>query len=247
VLYDYKVESQCADGSRPNVVVQYAEITCPTMSFNPTTGSIDYSFTNVGAAITKYLVTLYDATGLTIIEEDVLLAPFSTPVTGSFTGLVDDTDYVVRVKVFIGNYGIECTPNNVSTDSLTFPYECPSTIVGGSGISPNSSVLTRVNANTVQVVMNLDIPAATYSNVILMQGNPLEVPCVPACDLNDTDSLVPGATFTFSSSGHLYINGTVSTGYSGACSGDEGCEIASYKGSPESFEEFLNIYDEQTR
>jgi len=35
----------------------------------------------------------------------------------------------------------------------------------------------------------------------------------------------------------------VSTGYSGACSGDEGCEIASYKGSPESFEEFLTILE----
>lgn len=35
----------------------------------------------------------------------------------------------------------------------------------------------------------------------------------------------------------------VATGYSGACSGDEGYDIASYKGSPKTFEEFLAILE----
>ena len=35
----------------------------------------------------------------------------------------------------------------------------------------------------------------------------------------------------------------VSTGYSGACAGDEGCDIATYKGTPASFDEFLNILE----
>lgn len=35
----------------------------------------------------------------------------------------------------------------------------------------------------------------------------------------------------------------VSTGYSGACTGDEGYDIATYKGNPASFEEFLNILE----
>jgi len=35
----------------------------------------------------------------------------------------------------------------------------------------------------------------------------------------------------------------VSTGYSGAYTGDEGYDIASYKGTPANFEEFLNILE----
>ncbi len=35
----------------------------------------------------------------------------------------------------------------------------------------------------------------------------------------------------------------VSTGYSGAYTGDEGYDIALYKGSPKTFEEFLNILE----
>ncbi len=35
----------------------------------------------------------------------------------------------------------------------------------------------------------------------------------------------------------------VSTGYSGACSGDEGYNISTYKGTPTNFDEFLNILE----
>lgn len=35
----------------------------------------------------------------------------------------------------------------------------------------------------------------------------------------------------------------VSTGYSGAYTGDEGFDIATYKGTPENFEEFLKILE----
>lgn len=35
----------------------------------------------------------------------------------------------------------------------------------------------------------------------------------------------------------------VSTGYSGVCTGDESYEIASYKGEPKNFEEFLKILE----
>lgn len=35
----------------------------------------------------------------------------------------------------------------------------------------------------------------------------------------------------------------VRTGYAGACSGDEGYDISSYKGSPMNFEEFLIILE----
>ena len=35
----------------------------------------------------------------------------------------------------------------------------------------------------------------------------------------------------------------MSTGYSGACTGDEGYDIASYKGTIEKFEDFLMILE----
>ena len=35
----------------------------------------------------------------------------------------------------------------------------------------------------------------------------------------------------------------VSTGYSGACSGDDGYDIATYKGTPTNFDEFLTILE----
>ena len=35
----------------------------------------------------------------------------------------------------------------------------------------------------------------------------------------------------------------VRNGYSGACTGDEGYDISTYKGSPESFDEFLTILE----
>lgn len=120
-LYVYIAISLCANDARPFAEYQFANITCPELSLTPAANSIDYSFVPVGGEVSKYEVYLYASNGITIVSANTVLPAFSDPITGSFTGLTQNTDYKVRIKIYIGGHGgvsKTCDWNNTTTGEI---------------------------------------------------------------------------------------------------------------------------------
>ena len=118
VLYVYRAISNCGGSpvTTPYVDYDFANITCPSVTYTPDLTSLGYSFTNVGGGVDKYDVKLYDSSGVTLLETDTFTPAFSTPITGTFSGLTSSTTYKVRVRVYIGTYYRDC---NFSTQVTT--------------------------------------------------------------------------------------------------------------------------------
>jgi len=113
-LYVYRAISN--GGASPYTDFTYANIICPTLGFTNDTTSITYSFTNSGGQIDKYVVELYDASGVNLLDSITELPgspTFANPITNTFTGL-SAGDYSIRVIVYIGTYSYACALNGVS-------------------------------------------------------------------------------------------------------------------------------------
>lgn len=121
ILYVYKAISNCGGSpvTTPYVTYEFANITCPSVTYTPGLTSIGYSFTNVGGGVDRYDVKRYDSSGVTLLETDTFTPAFSTPITGTFSGLSSSTTYKIRVRVYIGTYYKDCTFTNVVTTGAT--------------------------------------------------------------------------------------------------------------------------------
>lgn len=110
-LYVYKAISNCggSPGTTPYATYEFANLTCPDLTLTPDLEFIDYEFTNVGGGVDKYEVSIYDQTGTVLIHTDTFVPAFSSPVSGTFTYLTQDTTYRIEVRVFIGTYSKTCT------------------------------------------------------------------------------------------------------------------------------------------
>lgn len=115
VMYFYKIESQCSDGSRPYTSIQVAKITCIEVATFPTTTTIPFSFIGVGGDVDKYIIELYDNTETTLINSIIKTPVFTNPITGTFTGLTDNTNYKIRVTPYIGAFSSICSFYSVIT------------------------------------------------------------------------------------------------------------------------------------
>ena len=121
VLYTYRAVSNCGGSpvTTPYVDYDFANITCPSVTYTPGLTSIGYSFTNVGGGVDKYDVKLYDSSGVTLLETDTFTPAFSTPITGTFSSLTSGTTYKIRVRVYIGTYYKDCTFSTQVTSGAT--------------------------------------------------------------------------------------------------------------------------------
>jgi len=133
-LYTYRAVSQCANSTTPHIDFDFANLTCPAVTITPAETAIAYSFTHAGNAVDKYEISLYNSTGLVNLHTDTRVPAFTTPVSGSFTGLpssVVETSYKVRIRMFIGTYYKDC----LFTDTHTLAINaCPAvTGIGGAG------------------------------------------------------------------------------------------------------------------
>lgn len=113
-LYVYRAISN--GGASPYTDFTYANIICPTIGFTNSTNSITYSFTNSGGQIDKYVLELFDASGVNLLDSITELPgspTFASPITNTFTGL-SAGNYAVRAVVYIGTYSYACALNGVS-------------------------------------------------------------------------------------------------------------------------------------
>jgi hypothetical protein len=67
--------------------------------------------------------------GSTLIDTDTFTAPFSNPLTGTFSGLTPATSYDVYLVATEGAYTKTCGPTNVST-SFTYEFSLQNSLSG---------------------------------------------------------------------------------------------------------------------
>ena len=76
---------------------------------------INFSITPQGGEIDKYEVRLFDNSGENVLQTKTYTPPFADPITGTFTGVSDDTNYNIGIRSYIGAKYKDCPLKPVST------------------------------------------------------------------------------------------------------------------------------------
>jgi hypothetical protein len=119
--------AQYYDRTCDRVTSSTDDINCPTVTLTPDTTDIDYSFSDGGQGVDSWEVQLKQ--GGTLIDTDTFTAPFSNPLTGTFSGLTPATSYDVYLVATEGSYTKTCGPTNVST-SFTYEFSLQNSLSG---------------------------------------------------------------------------------------------------------------------
>lgn len=158
VLYVYRAVSNCS-ATAPYIDVDYASISCPTLTLTQHASEIGYSFVPVGGGVTKYEITIYSDNGVTAVHTDTKLPAFANPVTGSFADYLDaDTHYWVGIKIFIGTYSKTCPLQQTDTypDTATLTIDYVAGTWSGVLTSPVSEDLVITTGSTQALGSNDD-------------------------------------------------------------------------------------------
>jgi hypothetical protein len=119
ISYTYKIQSNCGDSpaTTPYVLYNFSYIQCVTSFAELTSGpdTIFFGFADQGGDIDKYEVSLYNASGNTLLETITFTPAFDAVVTGTFYYLEPDTAYKIAVKSFIGTKSNSCAKTDIST------------------------------------------------------------------------------------------------------------------------------------
>ena len=103
-LYDFRVKADC--GVLYTDVIVAINISCPTLTITTLLEEIQYEFNDSLADLDKYIIELWKENVL--VSQNTLLAPFSNPLNGSFTGLEENGIYQIRLKAYSGDYEKIC-------------------------------------------------------------------------------------------------------------------------------------------
>lgn len=102
-------------------------VNCPTLALSATTTSITYSFTNTYDGPITYTVELYTSPGNVFVASFVTANPaLAATVTDVFTGLTNDTDYYILVKVTLAGITTICPQAFITT--LLIPCAAPTAV-----------------------------------------------------------------------------------------------------------------------
>jgi hypothetical protein len=102
-LYVYRAQSNCDGGATPSIDYTYAKVICPTVNLVMLDTTMLYSFLHLGSTVTKYVVNLYDQTGVNLLDSEEHLPAFSTTEVGQFIYLQPGTTYKVRLRVYLSS------------------------------------------------------------------------------------------------------------------------------------------------
>jgi hypothetical protein len=125
-------------------------INCPTVTLTPTTTTIGYSFNDGGQGVDSWAVQLKQ--GGTLIDTDTFTAPYTNPLTGTFTGLTPATSYDVYLVATEGAYTKTCGPTNTST-SFTYEFSLQNSLSGATvtAIQQNGSNFVTYTSGSLPV------------------------------------------------------------------------------------------------
>lgn len=119
IVYQFKVESSCADGGpmiNDNGVIEKIEFSCITPNITVTETTANVTIDLNGTDITKVRLFLKDSiTGELIIPSEIVY-PFSSIVSKEYVGLTPGKNYFIQTELI-------ATVNNVDvTSQLCSPY-----------------------------------------------------------------------------------------------------------------------------
>lgn len=126
VEYIFNIFCHCTSSGNGPISSQgpYIKYVCPTVSIpNVNYNTINYTLTvpisanNTGTWIQKIVVTLLDSAGISQISQNNHTSPFSTSISGSFTGLSSSTTYTLQVSYSnnSNSRSNSCTSQTVTT------------------------------------------------------------------------------------------------------------------------------------
>lgn len=122
-IYEYVVVNVCLGGGETeSSIFESINIVCPTVTFTPTDTTIAYSFANVANDVTQYLIEILDSSGSTIVDTHTVNPPFTSNITGTFSGLVAATQYQYRLTIKAQSLQKVCPAQFVTTEN---PPTCP--------------------------------------------------------------------------------------------------------------------------
>lgn len=104
VIYDFRVENKCSGGASTfSPVISNAFIGCPVVSPSAGSTTVSFSFIPLSGDVSRYVVDLLE--GANVVDTKVINAPFGSSVSGTFTGKPSNTNFYLRVTVYVGqNY-----------------------------------------------------------------------------------------------------------------------------------------------
>lgn len=168
VEYTFYVYCHCvASGNGPlsnfGPIINYV---CPTISSTtPTSNGLSYtlnvpaSANNTGSWIQNITVSVYDSGGISLLYTNIHNAPFVSPISGNFTGLVAGTNY--QLKISYSNAGATRT-STCSTTNFTTAAACVAPTVTLNNATSNSfDVLwSPSTGGTFDILVNSNVIAS---------------------------------------------------------------------------------------
>lgn len=135
----YRVESNCggSPATTPYIDLTFVYFRCAPITATPGADQMGYSFTTSYAnEVTKYEVSIYDETGTILLHTNTHLPAFSNPLTGTFDYLEPGTDYIIRVKAFIGSTSSSstCEQKLVTTSGVSVTLNNAADTIPGDNI-----------------------------------------------------------------------------------------------------------------
>lgn len=114
VLYEFRIVSICSATENPSLSTKGIGFTCPLLLITPGIDNLQVSYTGIGASITGYVLSLYDASG-TLLETRNNTTTSTTVQTYIFDELESNTDYQVRLTLVSGTYSKDCSLKTAHT------------------------------------------------------------------------------------------------------------------------------------
>lgn len=213
VTYNFRILSVCIYGGEiPSPPATAISLSCPTVTLTKTIDTVSYSF-QPGGQETSIVVELVDLSNTTIATQT---PGISGTISGTFTGLIPNTEYRLRVILTSGTYERTCPLQTVKTDDVS----CPTVTIDSTGptaiaysfSNPGDGVTqfvvdlldasqtvvatqTKSAVSTVTGIFSSLTPNTAYSVRVTLKAGSYSKPC-PAVPTGTTDIACPTITTT---------------------------------------------------
>ena len=184
-VWVYKIISNCV-GSTPSVTTTFCAQTCVVNTVTPTDSTLTYSFTPIGADTITHRIKLFLGGVFVNGSERIVPLAFPNPIVGSYTGLLPNTAYEIRVYVDANsgafNQSLECITAVTTSNS---PAATITRISGNRPVTQGSpSFVGRINGTpgtTVSVTISTSgtVPTDTMSYGLTPGGTGLVTNATP--------------------------------------------------------------------
>lgn len=168
VIYDVRIVNNCTYGNVPSTPQSVISLTCPVITYNTTDDSIDYSFTGTLTGVSSYEVQLLSVSDLLLQTQSK--AP-ATTVSGTFTGLLGNTTYKIKLLITSTVENKGCTPIVISTSVPVIPCGSSSSFTGGQSY-PTLNVVT-LGSGLGTVTLTFDAYGIPDKFIVTIDGTPV--------------------------------------------------------------------------